>query len=135
MNEGVFLGAFKGVIFNFAQLSLVLYPAVYFANKSGSDNKFLSLLTTYTFLDALFYPVDTLKNILYADTLGKYSTPHGIQISRLSPTSPTSSTSTEVSSSNSPTTSPSCQESTAPPRRAARLRLGLLGQLPPLCTP
>lgn len=73
MNEGVFLGAFKGVIFNFAQLSLVLYPAVYFANKSGSDNKFLSLLTTYTFLDALFYPVDTLKNILYADTLGKYN--------------------------------------------------------------
>jgi len=34
MNEGVFLGAFKGVVFNFAQLALVLYPAVYSANKS-----------------------------------------------------------------------------------------------------
>lgn len=73
MNEGVFLGAFKGLIFNVAQLGLVLYPSVYLANKNGSDNKFISFLTTYTALDALFYPVDTLKNILYADTLGKYS--------------------------------------------------------------
>jgi hypothetical protein len=36
MNEGVFLGAFKGVVFNAAQLGLVLYPAVYTANKNGS---------------------------------------------------------------------------------------------------
>lgn len=34
LNEGVILGAFKGFIFNFAQLALVLYPSVYFANKS-----------------------------------------------------------------------------------------------------
>jgi hypothetical protein len=73
MNEGVFLGAFKGIIFNVAQLSLVLYPSVYFANKNGTDNKFLTFLSTYTLFDALFYPVDSLKNILYADTLGKYS--------------------------------------------------------------
>lgn len=79
MNEGLFLGAFKGVIFNFAQLSLVLYPSVYFANKNGSDSKFLSLLATYTVLDALFYPVDSLKNILYADTLGKYSKTRDMQ--------------------------------------------------------
>lgn len=74
MSEGLFLGAYKGFIFNFAQLSLVLYPSVYFANKNGSDNKFFTLLTSYTIFDALFYPVDTLKNILYADTLGKLST-------------------------------------------------------------
>ena len=73
MNEGVFLGAFKGVIFNFAQLGFVLYPSVYFANKNGGDNKFLSFITSYTLFDALFYPVDTLKNILYADTLGTYN--------------------------------------------------------------
>ena len=72
MNEGVILGAFKGVIFNFAQLGFVLYPSVIFANKNNTDNKFVTFLSTYTFLDALFYPVDTLKNILYADTLGSY---------------------------------------------------------------
>ena len=73
MNEGLILGAYKGLIFNFAQLSLVLYPAVYFANKNNSESKFLTFLSTYTFFDALFYPVDSLKNILYADTLAKYS--------------------------------------------------------------
>lgn len=85
MNEGVFLGAFKGLVFNVTQLGAVLYPAVYFANKNGSENKFLTFLTTYTVLDALFYPVDTLKNILYADTLGKYSTTPTMQTSRPSP--------------------------------------------------
>lgn len=83
MNEGVFLGAFKGVIFNFAQLGFVLYPSVYFANKNGGDNKFLSFITSYTLFDALFYPVDTLKNILYADTLGTYSIQNDIQTSKL----------------------------------------------------
>jgi len=73
MNEGVLWGAFKGVTFNLTQLGLVLYPSVYFANKNGNENKFLTFLSTYTLLDALFYPVDTLKSILYADTLGKYS--------------------------------------------------------------
>lgn len=85
MNEGVFLGAFKGLIFNAAQLGLVLYPAVYSANKNGSDSKFFSFFTTYTLLDALFYPVDSLKNILYADTLGKYSTCLPMQTSKLLP--------------------------------------------------
>ena len=74
MNEGLIFGAFKGVIYNFAQLAFILYPSVYFANKNGSDSKFMTFLASYTFLDALFYPLDSLKNILYADTLGKYST-------------------------------------------------------------
>jgi len=88
LNEGVFLGAFKGLILNVAQLGLVLYPSVYLANKNGSDNKLLTFLTTYTALDALFYPVDTLKNILYADTLGKYSKNKVTQTSKQSPMLP-----------------------------------------------
>jgi hypothetical protein len=71
MNEGAFLGAYKGLIFNAAQLGLVLYPSVFFANRN-TENKFFTFATTFTALDALFYPIDSLKNILYADTLGKY---------------------------------------------------------------
>lgn len=73
MNEGLIFGAFKGFIYNLAQVAFVLYPSVYFANKNGSDSKYLAFLSSYTVLDALFYPIDSLKNILYADTLGKYS--------------------------------------------------------------
>ena len=127
MNEGLFLGAYKGLIFNFAQLSLVLYPAVYFANKNGSESKFLTLLTSYTLFDALFYPVDTLKNILYADTLAKFSTSLPTKTSRPSPTTPTSSTSTAASSSNSPTTCPCSPQSTAPPSTTSRRRPGPRG--------
>ena len=68
------MGAFKGFIYNFAQFAFVLYPSVYFANKNGSESKYLTFLSSYIFLDAFFYPVDTLKNILYADTLGHYCT-------------------------------------------------------------
>jgi hypothetical protein len=71
MNEGAFLGAYKGLIFNAAQLGLVLYPSVFFTNRNA-DNKFFTFASTYTVLDALFYPIDSLKNILYADTLGRY---------------------------------------------------------------
>jgi hypothetical protein len=84
MNEGLFLGAYKGLIFNAAQLGLVLYPSVFFANRS-TENKLFTFATTYTALDALFYPVDSLKNILYADTLGKYCTDLPIQPSKASP--------------------------------------------------
>ena len=124
MNEGLFLGAYKGFIFNFAQLSLVLYPAVYFANKNGNDSKFFTLLTSYTLFDALFYPVDTLKNILYADTLGKFSTPPPTKTSRPLPTRPICSTSTGASSSSWPTTCPCCPQSTAPPRMTSKCRPG-----------
>jgi hypothetical protein len=79
MNEGVLLGAFKGVVFNLAQLAFVLYPAVYIANKNGSEHKFLTFAATYTAFDALLYPVDSLKSILYADTLGTYCNHETIQ--------------------------------------------------------
>jgi len=71
MNEGVLFGAFKGVVFNVVQLGFVLYPSVILTNKS-KENKFITFLSSYTFFDALFYPIDSLKNILYADTLGSF---------------------------------------------------------------
>ncbi len=86
MNEGVIFGAFKGFIFNLAQFGCVLYPSVYFANKNGSENKYISFLSTYSVLDAIFYPVDTLKNILYADTHGQFCISIVIQPSKLSQT-------------------------------------------------
>lgn len=33
-----------------------------------SNNKYATFLTTYTIFDALLYPVDTIKNILYSET-------------------------------------------------------------------
>ena len=96
MNEGVIFGAFKGITLNLAQFGLVLYPAVYFANKNGSDSKFLTFLSTYTFLDALFYPLDSLRSILYADTLGTYCTSCSIQPSKQLPPKQTFLTFTEV---------------------------------------
>jgi hypothetical protein len=65
-NEGLFSGVLKGTLLAAAQLSLVLYPSVYIANKS--NNKYTTFLATYTVFDALLYPVDTIKNILYSET-------------------------------------------------------------------
>lgn len=65
-NEGLFSGLLKGTLLAAAQLSLILYPSVYIANKS--NNKYLTFLSTYTVLDTLLYPLDTIKNILYAET-------------------------------------------------------------------
>lgn len=65
-NEGLFSGILKGSLLAAAQFSLVLYPAVYAANKSS--NKYATFLTTYTIFDAILYPVDTIKNILYSET-------------------------------------------------------------------
>jgi hypothetical protein len=96
MNEGVIFGAFKGFIFNLAQFGCVLYPSVYLANKNGSDSKYISFISTYSILDAIFYPVDTLKNILYADTFGQYCTSLLIQLSRQSQTKSNSLISTRA---------------------------------------
>jgi len=65
-NEGLFSGILKGSVLAAAQLSLVLYPSVYIANKSNS--KYTTFMATYTVLDSLLYPVDTIKNILYSET-------------------------------------------------------------------
>ena len=52
----------KGSVLAAAQLSLIMFPSVYAANKS--DSKYTTFLATYSVLDALLYPVDTIKNIL-----------------------------------------------------------------------
>lgn len=65
------MGLLKGVIFAAVQFSLVLYPATYISNKS--DNKYMAFLASYTLMDTLLYPVDTVKSILYAETHGKIS--------------------------------------------------------------
>ena len=65
-NEGFFSGFLKGSLLAAAQLGLVLYPSVYIANKS--QNKYLSFVTSYTLFDALLYPVDTIKSVLYSET-------------------------------------------------------------------
>ncbi len=51
-----------------------MYPSVFFSNKYGGENKYLYFLGTYTILDTLLYPVDVLKNLLYAETHGRYRT-------------------------------------------------------------
>lgn len=33
-----------------------------------SNNKYATFLTTYTIFDALLYPIDAIKNILYSET-------------------------------------------------------------------
>lgn len=65
-NEGLFSGILKGSLLAAAQFSLILYPSVYITNKSS--NKYVAFLASYTVLDALLYPVDTIKNILYSET-------------------------------------------------------------------
>ena len=127
MNEGVFFGAFKGFILNTAQLGLVLYPSVIFANKSNSDSKFETFLSTYTFFDALFYPVDTLKNILYADTLGSYCNDRFIKQSKQYQITSLSKIYTKESFINFHITLLSFQGSIARLKQATNYKLPLVG--------
>jgi len=71
MNEGVFRGALKGISLNLLQFSAVLFPAVYLTSKTSPENRFSKFVLNYTLFDTLLYPLDTMKSILWADTLGK----------------------------------------------------------------
>jgi hypothetical protein len=64
----------KGTLVAAAQLSLVLYPSVYITNKS--DKKYSTFLSTYTILDTILYPLDTIKTILYAETHSRQKLRH-----------------------------------------------------------
>lgn len=66
MNDGAFRGTLRGLSLNFLQASLVLWPSVLFTNKTNGGS--YSFMASYLLLDALLYPVDTLKNIMYANT-------------------------------------------------------------------
>jgi hypothetical protein len=66
MNDGAFRGTLRGVSASFLQASFVLFPSVALTNKSNGG--FIQFLTTYSILDAILYPLDTIKNRLYANT-------------------------------------------------------------------
>lgn len=66
MNDGAFRGTLRGLSLSLAQASLVLWPSVLLTNKTnGTPYHFVG---TYLALDALLYPLDTIKNIMYANT-------------------------------------------------------------------
>lgn len=66
MNDGAFRGTLRGLSMSLAQASLVLWPSVLFTNKTnGTPYHFVGI---YLALDALLYPLDTLKNVMYANT-------------------------------------------------------------------
>lgn len=66
MNDGAFRGTLRGLTLSLAQTSLVLWPSLLLTNKTnGGGAQFVG---TYLALDALLYPLDTIKNIMYANT-------------------------------------------------------------------
>ena len=67
LNDGIFKGGLKGLPVHLLQLSLVLYPSIYLANKSESS-KYGTFVTTYMLLDFILNPLDVMKNNLYAHT-------------------------------------------------------------------
>jgi hypothetical protein len=66
MNDGAFRGTLRGLSINLLQTSLVLWPSVALTNKTKGG--IVDFLSTFLILDALLYPLDTLKNIMYANT-------------------------------------------------------------------
>ena len=53
--------------FSLLQLSLVLYPSMYFANKT-ENSKYFTFVSSFVFLDAILNPIEVVKNNLYAHT-------------------------------------------------------------------
>lgn len=66
MNDGAFRGTLRGVSLSFLQSSLVLWPAALLTNKYKGGMK--EFIASYLAFDTLLYPLDTLKNIMYANT-------------------------------------------------------------------
>lgn len=67
MNDGAFRGTLRGLSMSLLQASLVLWPSVYLTNKKrGGATQFIG---SYLLFDALLYPLDTIKNIMYANTV------------------------------------------------------------------
>lgn len=67
MNDGAFKGTLRGLSFNFLQTSLVLWPSVVLTNKTKGG--IVEFLTSFLVFDAILYPLDTIKNVLYANTV------------------------------------------------------------------
>lgn len=80
MNDGAFRGTLRGISINFLQASLILWPSVYITNMSNGGLP--AFLLSYSILDTLLYPLDTLKTKMYANTanpLGKYTSILGLR--------------------------------------------------------
>jgi len=63
----LFNGWLKGSLLNVLQFSAVVYPALYFANRTSEHNRLLSFAAFYTLFDLLLYPLDKAKTLVYAD--------------------------------------------------------------------
>jgi hypothetical protein len=66
MNDGAFRGTLRGLSMNFLQTSLILWPAVAITNKTQGG--LFDFVLTFTLLDAILHPLDTIKNRMYAST-------------------------------------------------------------------
>ena len=77
MNDGAFRGTLRGLSMNFLQASLVLWPAALVTNRG--KNGFLEFMVTFSALDALLHPLDTVKNKMYANTVLPLSNKYIIQ--------------------------------------------------------
>ncbi len=67
MNDGAFRGTLRGLSMNFLQASLVLWPAALITNRG--NNGFFEFMATFSILDALLHPLDTIKNRMYGNTI------------------------------------------------------------------
>ena len=66
MNDGAFRGTLRGATLSAVQASLVLWPSIVLTNRSKGE--LTSFITTFCTLDAILYPLDALKNRMYAYT-------------------------------------------------------------------
>jgi hypothetical protein len=72
-NGGLLRGWFRGSVANTLQFSSVAFPALYISNTFDTGiGKLASFLAFYTLFDALMFPLDKIKTLLYADTRLEY---------------------------------------------------------------
>lgn len=71
MNDGAFRGTLRGVTMSAIQTSLVLWPSIVLTNRNKGE--LTSFVSTFCILDAIMYPLDTLKNRMYAFTTNPQS--------------------------------------------------------------
>jgi hypothetical protein len=80
----LFNGWLKGSVINVLQFAAVTYPALYFANRTSENNKFLNFTLFYTLFDFLLYPLDRARTLLYSDYAGVYKSKNRVSLDELS---------------------------------------------------
>ena len=72
-NGGIFGGWFRGALVNTFQFSSVVFPALYLSNTYDFGfGKLAGFLGWLTVFDAIMFPLDKVKTVLYADTRNEY---------------------------------------------------------------